>query len=158
MDICTRRLKLKRAFKETTTSQKTFFRVDDERLTFLEVDIPLLLQTWEKEIKMLVDAIPPKEIQKMKQEKLKFLTKETYHAITFTSKSTVECVRYLLEEIGFHFVLTRRLSRDNIEELFGAIRQLIGGNFKGDAVAVSQAFEKYYELELHMSLSTATRD
>jgi hypothetical protein len=26
--------------------------------------------------------------------------------------------------------------------LFGAIRQLIGGNFKGVAIAVSQAFEK----------------
>lgn len=91
---------------------------------------------------MLVDAIPPKEHQKRKQEKLKFLTKETYNAIVFTSKSTVQCVRYLLEEIGFHFVLTRRLSSDNIEELFGAIRQMIGGNFKGDAVAVSQAFDK----------------
>jgi hypothetical protein len=48
----------------------------------------------------------------------------------------------LLEVLGFKFVLTRRFSSDPIEQLFGAIRQLIGGNFKGDATAVSQAFEK----------------
>lgn len=43
--------------------------------------------------------------------------------------------------MGFKFVLTRRFNSDNIEQFSNAIRQMTGEDFKGDAVAVSQAFE-----------------
>ena len=148
----------KEHMRKILPDKKPFYKADDERLTFLEVDIPLLLKTWDKEVKTLVDAIPAKEIKKRKEEKLKFLTKETYHAIIFTSQSTVECVRYLLQNIGFHFVLTRRFSSDNIEELFGALRQMIGGNFKGDAVSLAQAFEKILRTGIaYMTVNGNTR-
>ncbi len=54
-------------------------------------------------------------------------TKETYQALLLTSRSTVTCVCYLLNDAGFHFVLTRRFSSDKIESHFGAVRQLLGG-------------------------------
>ena len=69
-------------------------------------------------------------------------TKETYQAILLTSRSTGACVRYMLDDVGFHFVLTRKFSSDKIESHFGAIRQLLGGNFKGDAVSVMYVTEK----------------
>ena len=69
-------------------------------------------------------------------------TKETYQAILLTSRSTGACVRYMLDDVGFHFVLTRKFSSEKIESHFGAIRQLLGGNFKGDAVSVMYATEK----------------
>lgn len=69
-------------------------------------------------------------------------TKETCQALLLTSKSTAACVRYLLDKINFHFVLTRVLSSDKIESHFGALRQMMGGNFKGDAVSVMFATDK----------------
>lgn len=77
-----------------------------------------------------------------KPEKQKFLAKETYHAVYFTSASIVACIRYLLNELRFKFVLTTRFLSDNIEQLFGAVRQMARGNFKYDAVPVSQIFKK----------------
>jgi hypothetical protein len=117
----------------------------DERLHFLEFDFNPQLHAWHKEIQNLIKTMPNNskaDKETIKKTKTKFLTQETYEALTYTTMSTVACIRYLLEVLGFKFVLTRRFSSDHIEQLFGAIRQLIGGNFKGDATAVSQAFEK----------------
>ncbi|KAH6945811.1 hypothetical protein HPB50_010061 [Hyalomma asiaticum] len=38
-----------------------------------------------------------------------FLTKETHHALVFTTVSNVQCIRFLLHR-GFKFVLTRKFS------------------------------------------------
>ena len=66
-----------------------------------------------------------------KNQKLpEVLSKETYEALIFTCKSTAACVRYLLQERKFKFVLTRRFSTDNIERMFGTIRSMCGGNNK----------------------------
>jgi hypothetical protein len=35
------------------------------------------------------------------------LPKETAHALKFTSNSTYRCVKYLLSQVGFYYVLTR---------------------------------------------------
>ena len=43
------------------------------------------------------------------------LTKETLEALRFTTKSTVNTVRHLLES-GFKFVLTRRFSSDGLHD------------------------------------------
>ena len=43
---------------------------------------------------------------------------------------------------GFHFVLARPLNSDLIEQIFGAIRVMMGGDFQSHAVAVTQAVEK----------------
>ena len=54
-------------------------------------------------------------------------TKETLEAMILTSRSTANCIKYLLHG-GFQFVLTRRFSTDNIERFHGAIRNYCGNN------------------------------
>ena len=75
-----------------------------------------------------------------KFEKKRF-TKETYEALRFTTLSTVATVKHLLSE-GFDYVLTRKFSSDSIEMFFGAMRQMMGGNFQGDAYSVITSFER----------------
>jgi hypothetical protein len=55
--------------------------------------------------------------------------------------STVATVKHLLSE-GFDYVLTRKFSSDSIEMFFGAMRQMMGGNFQGDAYSVITSFER----------------
>ena len=59
----------------------------------------------------------------------------------FTTLSTVTAVRYLLD-FGFAFVLTRKFSSDDIEMFFGAVRQMMGGNFQGDAYNFNTSWER----------------
>jgi hypothetical protein len=77
-----------------------------------------------------------------KKQKQRGLTKETHEAVLFTTKSTVDSVRFLITVYGFAFVLTRRFSSDDIEQLFGTVRQMVGGNFKLDARSWTYSFEK----------------
>jgi hypothetical protein len=55
--------------------------------------------------------------------------------------STVATVKHLLSE-GFDYVLTRKFSSDSTEMFFGAMRQMMGGNFHGDAYNVITSFER----------------
>ena len=80
--------------------------------------------------------------QLKKKQKHRGLTKETHEALLFTTKSTVDSVRFLIRVYGFAFVLTRRFSSDEIEQLFGTARQMVGGNFKLDARSWTYSFEK----------------
>ena len=70
-----------------------------------------------------------------------FLTKQTYEAIIFTTRSTTAIIRYLLER-GFQYVLTRKLSSDNIERIFSACRQFNGGMYNVDARSALFAMDK----------------
>jgi len=58
-----------------------------------------------------------------------------------TTKSTVECIKYLLNN-GYHYVLTRVFNSDPIESLFSALRQMNGGNDTMDVRAALFAIEK----------------
>lgn len=71
-----------------------------------------------------------------------FLTKETYHALMLTTKSNVECTRYLLDVVSFKFVLTRKFSSDPIESFFGWIRRSAGSNDQTDVRSVLSGVEK----------------
>ncbi|KAH6934877.1 hypothetical protein HPB50_001578 [Hyalomma asiaticum] len=71
-----------------------------------------------------------------------FLTKETYQALTLTTKSNVECTRYLLDVVSFKFVLTRKFSSDPIESFFGWLRRSAGSNDQTDVRAVLSGVEK----------------
>jgi len=62
------------------------------------------------------------------------LTAQTFEALIFTTKATIDTVHFLLDS-GFKFVLTRKLNSDNIERLFSSLRQSNGGNFYMDARA-----------------------
>ncbi|EFX77952.1 hypothetical protein DAPPUDRAFT_105591 [Daphnia pulex] len=87
------RLEIKRPFSEE----------DDERIKDLDFDFPEELREWNKQ----------------KGNPLECFTPQTLNAIIFTSRSTANLIKHLLRS-GFKYVLTRRLSTDNIEscELF----------------------------------------
>ncbi|EFX64788.1 hypothetical protein DAPPUDRAFT_117858 [Daphnia pulex] len=99
--------------------KKHFTKSDDPRLRYLEETLQNYLEKW-------------KDHTVKTRNSQGFLSKETYEALIFTCKSTAACVRYLLQERKFKFVLTRRFSTDNIERMFGAIRSMCGGNNKWD--------------------------
>ena len=83
-----------------------FLSIDDDRLFWLENDFLMYLREWKESI----------------SNSLEFLTEETYQALVLTTKSTALCIKYLLNQ-GFHYVLTRKFSSDDIEALFSAVRQ-----------------------------------
>ena len=122
--------------------KKPFYSAEDERLTWLTTTFIEYVENWRRETMEALNALPFTAKEKRKNIKKQCLTKETLDALLFTSKSTAECIRYLLTEQHFYFVLTRRFNSDPIEQMFGSFRQMMGGNFQGDAMAVSQAFQK----------------
>lgn len=85
--------------------QMHFFCAIDQCLQRLEKDFPDYLEA-------LNNAC--------KRSGKKFISAETYEAILLTSKSTVLCVKFLLES-GFFYVLTRNLSSDPVELLFSSL-------------------------------------
>ncbi|KAH9384133.1 hypothetical protein HPB48_026126 [Haemaphysalis longicornis] len=80
----------------------SFHRLDDARLIWLEVEFAAYIEDLENS-----------------SEPDHFLSKETYHALTFATKSNVDCVRHLLSVKSFGFDLTRKMSSDPIESMFG---------------------------------------
>lgn len=46
-----------------------------------------------------------------------------------------------LQSQGFDYVLIRKFSSDAIGMFFGAMRQMMGGNFQGHAYSVITSFE-----------------
>lgn len=106
--------------------QMHFFCVTDRRLHWLEEEFPQYLES-------LHNACT--------SSGKKFLSAETYEALLLTSKSTVLCVKYLLDS-GFFYVLTRNLSSDPVEALFSALRQMAGCNDCLDARSVTFCLEK----------------
>ncbi|XP_075534018.1 uncharacterized protein LOC142567728 [Dermacentor variabilis] len=82
------------------------------------------------------------EEMKNKCTQKQFLSKETYHALVMTTKSNVECMKYLLETSKFKFVLTQKLSANPIESFFGWLRRSAGSNDQTDAQAVLSGIER----------------
>ncbi|KAL1433292.1 hypothetical protein MTO96_012691 [Rhipicephalus appendiculatus] len=84
-----------------------------------------------------------------------FLTKETYEGLVMTTRSNVECIKYLLEEMSFHFVLTRKMSSDPIESFFGWLRKSAGSNDQTDVHAVLAGIEKTLKIGVASASSTS---
>jgi hypothetical protein len=104
--------------------KKRFTKSDDVRLRYLEETLPKYFKNWKDH------TVKTKNSQG-------FLSKETYEALIFTCASTAACVRYLLKERKFKFVLTRRFSTDNIKRMFGAIRSILRRKQQIDVVSAS---------------------
>ncbi|KZS08308.1 Uncharacterized protein APZ42_027789 [Daphnia magna] len=109
--------------------KKHFTKIDDARLRYLEETLPKYFKKW-------------KDHTVKTRNSHGFLSKETYEALIFTCASTAACVRYLLKERKFKFVLTRRFYTDNIERMFGAIRSIGRGNNKCDVASATFAINK----------------
>lgn len=57
------------------------------------------------------------------------LTRETFLALRHTCLAMTDCATYLLDRLGFNFVLLGRLQSDALESRFGWLRQLAGANY-----------------------------
>jgi hypothetical protein len=73
---------------------------------------------------------------------MKGLTKETAEAFIFTAKSTSLCIKYLITDLNFYYVLTRSFSSDAIESLFANIRLRNGCNDLTDCRAAEHAIRQ----------------
>lgn len=71
-----------------------------------------------------------------------FFSKDTYHAIVVATKSNVHCICHLLSVKHFRLVLTRKLSSDPIESLFGFLRRSSGSNDMLDVKSAVCGLEK----------------
>ncbi|EFA11970.1 Transposable element P transposase-like Protein [Tribolium castaneum] len=84
-----------------------------------------------------------KDIQSCSAEKrLKGLSKETADALIFTSNSSYLCISYLLKDLNFYYVLTRRFSSDPVESIFAHVRLRGGSNDLTDCRAVEHALRQ----------------
>ncbi|KAH8032740.1 hypothetical protein HPB51_001438 [Rhipicephalus microplus] len=68
------------------------------------------------------------QLEKSCRSQKEFSTNETYEAFLLTTYSTFACIKYLLTEEKFLFVLTREFNSDPIESLFGTLRMSSGCN------------------------------
>ena len=57
------------------------------------------------------------------------LTNETLFALTQSTTAFIDLAIFMIDRLGFNYVLFGKVSSDNIEERFGWFRQLSGGNF-----------------------------
>ena len=68
-------------------------------------------------------------LQRWQDSKKPGLTRETFLAIRHTCVSLADCASYLLDKLGFSYVLLGHLQSDAIESRFGWLRQLSGANY-----------------------------
>lgn len=114
---------------DVSNLQQHIHRNDADARQFSEIDDPRL--DWlEGEFVSYIEQL------KTKSRTENFLSKETHHALVFTTASNVECIRFLLSDKKFKFVLTRKFSSDPIEAMFGFLRRSSGCN---DALDVKSA-------------------
>lgn len=123
-DVCSK----ESCYRSRNPDRMHFFSCTDERLEWLEQDFLPYLEDLKR---TCLSAEPQRQ----------FLTKETHEAITITTKSTVQCILYLLNQ-GFHYVLTRKFNSDPVESIFSALRQMSGENDMLDVRATLFSLEK----------------
>ena len=81
-----------------------FVSINDEKLDWLKSTFLNYLEEWKNSCK----------------NPAHFLSKETYCDAKLTTESTVECIKFLLKS-GFHCVLTRKLTSDQIKSFSSAL-------------------------------------
>ncbi|KAF0750453.1 Uncharacterized protein FWK35_00013683 [Aphis craccivora] len=57
-----------------------------------------------------------------------FLTSNAAEGLRVTLNSTIDIIPYLIEVYNFSYVLTGKITQDNLEKFFGTIRQAAGAN------------------------------
>lgn len=114
-------------FKQLNKNYCPYTEINDERLLWLTDHFPKYIQDIQDSSKL---------------NKIKGLTKETAHALIFTAQSTSECVKYLLQEQHFYYVLTRSFSSDAVESMFSHIRMGGGSHDATDAKTAHYAIQQ----------------
>ncbi|KAJ3660023.1 hypothetical protein Zmor_011679 [Zophobas morio] len=99
--------------------------VSDERLEWLHVTFPNYID----------------DIQHISVTAgMKGLSQETAHALKFTAESM--CIKFLLSQAGFYYVLTRAFSSDAVEATFSHVRLRGGSNDATDGRAAEYAMRQ----------------
>ncbi|KAK3907771.1 Transposable element P transposase [Frankliniella fusca] len=65
---------------------------------------------------------------------------QTHYGLYVTLCSAIEVSNYLIDEIGFEYVMTRRMNQDSLENFFGGVRQACGCNTHPDPVQFIQIY------------------
>jgi hypothetical protein len=110
---------------------KPFNNVGDERFEFLEKFLKWLEQ-W-------------KQISYGQG----FLTLDTYHALSHTTRSLISLIKFSLLSLNVNYVLTGKFQTDNLERTFGKYRNLSGSNYN---VSVQQVMEAEHKIRLNKLL------
>jgi len=76
------------------------------------------------------------------------LTKQTFTAVAHSTQALIHVVQYLLDRLGFNYVLLGSIQSDPLEERFGWYRQLAGGNYYLSLRQVLEAERKIKTLSL----------
>ncbi|KAH7958919.1 hypothetical protein HPB49_006517 [Dermacentor silvarum] len=118
---------------------RQFDDAEDARLEWLEVTLPMYLD----------------KLKKSCGDKKEFFTKETYEALLLTTYYTVACIKYLLTEEKFLFVLTRKFNSDPIESPFDTLRMSAGCNDMLNVRSVLSGLEKVLKTGIAASSVTS---
>ncbi|EFA03660.1 Transposable element P transposase-like Protein [Tribolium castaneum] len=70
------------------------------------------------------------------------LSNETAEALVFTAISTAQCVKYLISDLNFYYVLTRKFNSDAVESIFSNVRLRGGSNDITDCRAAEYALRQ----------------
>ncbi|KAK3926389.1 Transposable element P transposase [Frankliniella fusca] len=68
------------------------------------------------------------------------ITSDAFLGLYVTIRATLELVKYLCNEIGFQFLMTRRLNQDALEHFFGDIRTACGSGSHPDPLIFIQLY------------------
>lgn len=119
-----------------------FYSSDDRRLVKLETKFLKYIDDWHNQVEREAQRLPNKSKKEKKKMLNMRLSDETYEALRFTTISTIHSIRHLLENEKFGYVLSLKMTNDDVERFFSSIRQSMGGNHQGDAWSAATAFEK----------------
>ncbi|CAL8136098.1 unnamed protein product [Orchesella dallaii] len=89
-----------------------------------------------------------------KLESPSFATKETVGALRVTVKSTLEIIVFLVNDLGFVYVLTAKLNQDYLEKFFGLIRASGG---REDHPTITNSIQLYRLLTIYTLAKRALR-
>ncbi|KAH9366648.1 hypothetical protein HPB48_000591 [Haemaphysalis longicornis] len=113
----------------------TIYKGSDHKRPISNKDDPRLL--WlEKEFTDYINEVQDASLASGKGA----FTEQTFHALLFTSRATVDATRFLLRS-GVKYVSTKNFNSDPVEALFGRLRSMCGGNNVLDASSVTVALD-----------------
>ena len=111
---------LNEARQKRNPELEPFSDVNDVRLEWLENDFLAYFDEWER----AVNALP--HLSKKKKSQM-LLSKQTLKGLRFTTRSIVECIRFMLHH-GAQFVLTSHFNQNPLEQHFGHCRHKGGSS------------------------------
>ena len=89
------------------------------------------------------------------------LTKDTFGALIFSSRSIIQLCHYLLGKLEIKYILTRKFQTDCLESRFGQYRQGAGGNYhitSKQIIEVEKKIRTKNFIQMHSCLKNFSED